>query len=1421
MKPNRNLLSWLSTSFSSRSQISRTPKVIVVCCTTMGCAQLHGADILWNGGTGTYNNSPSWVGGMIPMVNDFATISNGGTVQLLSTDPNWTVNDLRVNDGFATLAGPKLNLNAWMRLGMDATKTGNVTMSNGLVDVPNGNIVVGEIGTGVFNMSAGIVNQRGGFTKIGNRSEGPNITGIGTLNMTGGSWNTTGEFWVAQGSTASDVCGTVNFTNASLNMSNWFNIGREGGDGEFFFNSGTISKSQEITGNQFTIADGSGSSGYLKQQGGTLSVSSELWIGQGTGSTGVYELSAGLIESTNWIAVGRQAGTGTLNMTGGTIRKKPSGANQTMTLTGTGTVNQTGGLVDLQSGNLLIAEFGASTAVYNLGGTGIVQAPETILILGNDGGNTATLNLNAGGVLKTGRLARDGVNGSSTATANFDGGSLVATRNQTNFISALNVAELKAGGLNLNTASFNVTTSQVFSGPGNLVKSGRGRLSLSSPTPINQIYVDAGELKVDANITTTAVNLANNTAISGVGTITGDINFGSGAGGAVLLVDSTVPGAISVSGNLNLNISRVDFSNANVPIGTPITVANFSGATSGSFILGRPGATAGGAGSFSVTLGAARTLDWSGSINSIWDVYATNNWLNGASPDKFGQGDTVNLGNSAGASPITIQGAIRPAAVAVSNTNTITLQGTAADDIAGSVVLTKAGAGKLIVDLDTSLNANQVTPTPIPSTVTISAGELQLGNGGGLGSLGLAAITNNGILSFNQNADKIIPNPISGTTGSLAKSGTGNTILTGATTPTSGTTTINSGRLSFQYPAIPGSGLITNNSELSIDNRTGPVVNISSVISGNGKLLKSGNNEVTLGGANTFTGDVEITQGAVNSLSITHAQALGTAAGKTIVRGGEGANGQHISIRTLTGGGTTIAEPFEFEANAFGRAGLRHEGGSQVLTLTGPMVVNSTAMSPVNITNVDAGSTLNIQGNITGTMHGSPLVFRGASAPINVSGGINISDFAELTLADASVVRLGAVGKTYQGVRANIANGQLTTLLNNTLPADQPVSMGQAVSSFTKWVLGTGASPVTQTVSALVGFPSPATSGIVGGATAISTLTVNQDSNTAFNVPIGGSAASENNIALIKSGKGNLTLNATNTFTGTTLVSGGTLTVNGSNTGSACTVQAGATLTGAGTMKSLVISGSAGNLANISPGNNGIGNLGFSTNSTIGANVAINWQVQDWTGSADKIVIVGNVNLTTATPLTIRLSNLGPLTNFTEVSKSFQLFQTFGITGFNAANIVIDSSGLTEPTGTWSVSRTGGNMFLNYSPPSLGGSYATWATAAGIPGALPNNDADNDGLANLVEYGLGTNPTTPNGSAGTFAAGTVTYNKGATAVANGDVTYSIESSPTLGVAPSPWVAVTPTTNTASAISYTLPTGQPRVFTRLVVTKTTP
>jgi hypothetical protein len=123
--------------------------------------------------------------------------------------------------------------------------------------------------------------------------------------------------------------------------------------------------------------------------------------------------------------------------------------------------------------------------------------------------------------------------------------------------------------------------------------------------------------------------------------------------------------------------------------------------------------------------------------------------------------------------------------------------------------------------------------------------------------------------------------------------------------------------------------------------------------------------------------------------------------------------------------------------------------------------------------------------------------------------------------------------------------------------------------------------------------------------------------------------------------------------------------------------------------------------------------------------------------------------------------------------------------------------------------------------------YSTWAASFHAPALsdpASTADPDHDGLPNAMEYALGLDPRSPSASPGVLTNNgrTLTFTKGAEAKVNGDVTYRIETSTTLGAAPNPWTGnVADVTNGTDTIAITFPAGPVKNFARLKVTLATP
>jgi len=117
--------------------------------------------------------------------------------------------------------------------------------------------------------------------------------------------------------------------------------------------------------------------------------------------------------------------------------------------------------------------------------------------------------------------------------------------------------------------------------------------------------------------------------------------------------------------------------------------------------------------------------------------------------------------------------------------------------------------------------------------------------------------------------------------------------------------------------------------------------------------------------------------------------------------------------------------------------------------------------------------------------------------------------------------------------------------------------------------------------------------------------------------------------------------------------------------------------------------------------------------------------------------------------------------------------------------------------------------------------FSPWITGNFTNGAIPidkrgpNDDFDNDGVSNLVEYAIqGQDPTVANPSVGSFTGSSLSFTK---RPGTSGLTYAIQQSTDLGGA-DPWTEVSGVSyvNDATTVSFTLPGGLGKIFLRLRV-----
>ncbi|HEX3628311.1 MAG TPA: autotransporter-associated beta strand repeat-containing protein [Verrucomicrobiae bacterium] len=228
-------------------------------------------------------------------------------------------------------------------------------------------------GSLIYSGSAISINR--GYT-ADNTNGAPDIITISNLTLSGSVLSAMGSGFTKSGPAQLTYAGTGSNTLSDV-------LGYDVAQGTVLFNSGTNSVAGSLTvgstngapsvldlnnnaalnllsGGLFDIADSLGgpNTNYaiVNQTGGTVNVPAgySTFIGQNSNSVGVYNLSAGVFNFNNWLAVGRDNGVGTINLSGSGALNMISGNGGNIDIgnsgglngqLGTGVLNQSGGSV--------------------------------------------------------------------------------------------------------------------------------------------------------------------------------------------------------------------------------------------------------------------------------------------------------------------------------------------------------------------------------------------------------------------------------------------------------------------------------------------------------------------------------------------------------------------------------------------------------------------------------------------------------------------------------------------------------------------------------------------------------------------------------------------------------------------------------------------------------------------------------------------------------------------------------------------------------------------------------------------------------------------------------------------------------------------------------------------------------------------
>lgn len=1025
--------------------------------------------------------------GLVLSVSNGGSLSvNGGlTLSTSNVQAQATTNSLTVNSGGTA------NIIGTITLGGGANQTSLETNSV----TANGNLTATGLALGATAAAGGGLND--------------------TFTVSGGTTTISGNVNIGSGNTATSA--TTN--NLTISGGSLFVSGTiAGGTG------GTQTNTLSFTGGQLTTGTVTLTNlgGTLTNAGGTL-YPGGAGIGGKTTVTGNYTQTSGAIDlnfgGTTQASGYQQAGTysflsisGTANLTGGTVQLVNSGDPITSaeTLVTAGTLTLGGGLT------------------YMDGATSITLG--TAFNTGDAYGDTATLSKVGQSLVLTGGVATNYWKGPS-GTGNSGTWDSSAT----------------------NWASFNPTSAShsgaLFTGVGGTitlsVAQDVGALAFTTTTAAPYTLTGSGlTLDNGASVVHVALNASTASTADAINvpvTLNSNTQFDNTSATAVILNISGVisgTGSLAVgSANETVNLSGVNtysggtsVSNGTLELSGANTFSAGTTVTGG--ILEFNNAAALGTGSLSISGGTIQAATGGLALNANNETWSGNFSVDPVTGSIFAvdtAGDTVNLPNNV---TVSFSGGL---------TNSVF-------QLNGNIV----GSGRtLTLQSQTGntyfLNGNNSGL----SQITLNTALAELG----------AANSGSGVLAFQGGADSI-----SSAVNNLVVSGTNYTFNTGTAISFVGTNSLDL-----------GTGTVALSQATTLNMGAGAsTLSIGGVISGANAFTTTGSGSLVLYGASTYTGLTTI------------------GSGTTIQLGNGGTTGKLLATGTITDNGTfaldrsnTVTQGTDFGALGTGAlngtGGLLVEGGTSSTPAASILAVQNyysgtTTINPYNtlqlgatgsggsgagtIANsasiVDNGSlvvNLNAAANANATLQaisGTGTLTQQGNGTTTLVGGAGVDNsFTGITTISAGTLQLGN-GGTYGSIGTSASvnnNGSLVSDLSSSSSINQISGSG----SFSQ--IGTGLVTFAQNNS----FSGTTTIGTgsgglqlgtgVGGSTtgSLNPLSTITDNSTLF-VNRSNNAVQGTDFGLIggtggftQAGSGTTIFNLHNTYSGTTLVSGGTL----------------------------------------------------------------------------------------------------------------------------------------------------------------------------------------------------------------------------------------------------------------------------------------
>ncbi len=828
--------------------------------------------------------------------------------------------------------------------------------------------------------------------------------------------------------------------------------------------------------------------------------------------TGGTTISGGTLVASNVEALGSGDVTdnATLELnTGGDFTNNIGGTGSVVksgdkTLTLSGTNSYTGGTTI--SGGTLVAN-----NVEALG-TGDVTNNATLEL--NTGGDFDNAISGSGQVVKSGdkTLTLSGANSYSGATT-ISGGTLIATH-----VNALGTGAIDNRASLLLDASGQFTVTDLTTESGGNTEIGAG--STLQATTLTQKSDSTLTINLNSNTVDPVIHAASQVSLAGTLDITGvgDVLDSDPASTddldtfTLIASDKTIAGDFEKLTVAGMDADLADFITVDGRIDD--TGKQYELTTVLTWYADRDDAVTDAHGTFNLT-----NADGSFAVNTVLenvdatlDPASATGW-DGTSLIKQGAGTLIlNAENTYTGGTTISDGTLVATNVDALGSGDVTDDATLELNTGGTFDNAISGSGQVVKSGDETLTLSG-TNTYSGGTL-ISGGTLVASN---VEALGTGDVTDNAVLELNTGGD--FDNAISGS-GQVEKSGDGTLTLSGSNTYTGGTT-INDGTLIATSVDALGSGDVTDNATLALN--TGGT--FDNTISGSGKVEKSGDDALTLSGANSYTGGTLISGG---TLIASNVEALGT---------GDVTNNATLELNT---GG-------DFTNNISG-SGQVVKSGDETLTLsgsntyTGGTTINDGTLVATSVDALGSGDVtdnatlaLNTGGTFDNTISGSGKVEKSGDDALTLSGANSYTGGTLIsggTLVASNVEALGSGDVTDNATLALNTGG---TFDNTISGSGQVVKSGDDVltlsgsNTYTGGTTISGGTLIASNVDALG----------TGDVTNDATLELNTGGDFTNNISGNGQ--------VVKSGDDTLTFSGSNTYTGGTLISSGTLVANDVN----------------------------------------------------------------------------------------------------------------------------------------------------------------------------------------------------------------------------------------------------------------------------------